>query len=286
MVEQVQEMAEYVFKGKDPWFESPGQLSQLKNSTKAPQLLSTNKATTSEQGQSDQLLQAMSTLVGEEVEKRLTTALMPILSHAPDLNTFPAPVTVHQSPVHPVTFPVDHLSTTASAPAPSHTEVHQLDDQQHQPDDQHYQPVIDPIGEPSWPQQGQGYLHSIQQKSLSPTFSRGLSPWMAFSHWSCDIPQHSQSPHPLAFLFAAYSSSSLSRPDQPTCQLVAPLPSISHPNVRATMPCVLKSCTLASLLNISANCTPSRPHHVPHMRQLGTFSMVFWTNSFRSLRRR
>src|SRR5882724_9749884 len=89
----------------------------------------------------------MSTLVGVEVEKRLTTALMLILSHAPDLNTFPAPVTVHQSPVHPVKLPVDHLSTTASAPAPSHTDVHkpddqhhQLDDQYHWPDDQHHRP--------------------------------------------------------------------------------------------------------------------------------------------------
>jgi len=81
----------------------------------------------------------MSTLVREEVEKRLTAALMPILSHAPDLNTLPAPVTVHQSPVHLVKLPVDHLSTTASAPAPSHTEVHQ-------PDDQHHWPVIDSIG--------------------------------------------------------------------------------------------------------------------------------------------
>ena len=131
-------MAEYVFEGKDPWFESPGQLSQLKNSTKAPQLLSTNEATKSEQGRSDQLLQAMSTLVREEVEKRLTAALMPILSHAPNLNTLPAPVTVHQSPAHPVKLPVDHLSTTASAPAPSHTEVHWLDDKHHWPDDQHH----------------------------------------------------------------------------------------------------------------------------------------------------
>ena len=50
MVEQVQEVADYVFEGKDPWFESPGQLSQLKKLKKAPQLLSTNEATTSEQG--------------------------------------------------------------------------------------------------------------------------------------------------------------------------------------------------------------------------------------------
>src|SRR5882724_4616728 len=156
------------------------------------------------QGWSDPLLQVMSTLVTEEVEKRLTTALMPILSHSPDLNAFPAPVTVHQSPAHPVKLPVDHLSTTSSAPAPSHTEVHQLDDQ-------HHQPVIYLIWSPIQPQQGQYYLHSTQWKSLSPTLARGPSPQMAFSHRSCDIPQHSQSPHPPA-LFTAYLSSCLSRP--------------------------------------------------------------------------
>src|SRR5882724_11297195 len=80
---------------------------------------------------------------------------------------------------------------------------------------------------------------------------------MAFSHQSCNIPQHSQLPHPLAPLFTAYLSSSLSRPDQPTCQLVAPLPSIPCANIRTTLPCVLKPHTLALLLNISANCTPS-----------------------------
>src|SRR5882724_5524323 len=80
---------------------------------------------------------------------------------------------------------------------------------------------------------------------------------MAFSHQSCNIPQHSQSPHPLAPLFTAYLSSGLSRPDQPTCRLVAPLPSISCPNVQAALPCVLKPHTLDLLLNISANCTPS-----------------------------
>src|SRR6266481_3410209 len=80
-VEQVREAAEYIFKGSDPGFKSPGQLSRLQNSSKAPRLFTTtNRAT--KQELIDQLLQAMPTLVGEEVEKRLTVALRHILSPA------------------------------------------------------------------------------------------------------------------------------------------------------------------------------------------------------------
>ena len=113
-VEQVREAAEHVFEGSDPHFKIVGQVPRLQKLTKAPQLFSTTDKA-AEQRRTDQPLQGMPMLVVEEV--------------------------VHQSPAHPVKLPVDHLSTTASAPAPSHNEVHQPDDQHHQPDNQHHQPA-------------------------------------------------------------------------------------------------------------------------------------------------
>src|SRR6266481_7189367 len=70
-VEQVREAAEYVFEGNDPCFEILGQINRLQDLTEVPQLFcATDKA--AEQQQTDQLLQDVSTLVAEEVEKGLT----------------------------------------------------------------------------------------------------------------------------------------------------------------------------------------------------------------------